>query len=151
LSAFHKQGWSARLHAMGDESEAVFDEVFPKNHKPGLNRPPMSVARLTLRQRYTPDRLDYTGYAECMGLGRDQILKIKVEKIEALLQWSATDPVDLFVWDKRNKRWCRAPIGEWLPVLFEHGEPGVFPEGKVYVGLRTKHMPFDWSRFDSAE
>ena len=136
---------------MGDEAEGVFDAVFPKNHAPGLNRPQMNVGALTLRQRYIPDRLDALGYAEVMGLGWDQTLKWKLEKIEALVQWSTTDPVTLFVWDRKNKRWCRESISAWFKLALEHGVYGEFSDGKQYVGIKTKHMPFAWTRHEPVD
>ena len=41
---FHEQSFEARLGAMGDTAEGVFDIVYPKHHKLGLNRPPFNVA-----------------------------------------------------------------------------------------------------------
>jgi hypothetical protein len=139
--SFHQQAWSARFGAMGDEAEAVFDAVYPKHHKLGLNRPPFSVAGMKLGMRYTPDRMLRDRFVEVMGCGNDQTLKVKDEKLEALAMWELFGSVHLFVYDSCNKRYWEAPLGEWREQASAHGVKGAFPEGKTFVGLHAEHYP----------
>ena len=145
--SFHKQSFASRHNTMGDISEAVFDQITEgRSHPLGLNRYWMNGDRLYMNKmtpamRYTPDRLTAHAFVECMGCGRDQILKVKHEKMEALLDWTDLGPVDLFVYDSSKARWWQAPIGTWWAQCREHGAEGTFPEGKRYYALATAHFP----------
>jgi len=151
VSNFRDQQFSNRFQAMGDEAEGKFDELFPAHHKLGLNRPKMHVASMSLKARYTPDRQLTDRLVEVMGCGKDQILKLKIEKLIALMQWRATDPVDMFLWDSKNERWCMGPLDEYVDATYQFGEYGAFDDGKKpYVGLRTRHVPFAWVKLESS-
>lgn len=140
--AYADQPFAARFGAMGDEAETKFDELFPSNHKLGLNRPPMHVASMSQNARYTPDRLVTDGFVECMGIGNDQTLKLKAEKLAALWAWSLIDAVQLFVWDRKNKRWWLEPIAAWNAAIQAHATHGEFSnDKKQFWGLHTNHFP----------
>jgi hypothetical protein len=139
--SFHKQSFETRFGAMGDEAEAVFDEMYPKHHKLGLNRPPFQVAGMDAALRYLPDRMLRDRFVECMGIGRDRLLKPKVEKFEALFRWTWIAPVDLFVYDKTKQMTYMAPLRDWWESCSRHGIADTFPEGKEYVGLHVDHFP----------
>jgi hypothetical protein len=141
MTSFHQQSFQSRLGAMGDESEAIFDELFTKNHKLGLNRPPVAMSGVKLEMRYVPDRQVRDAFVECMGVGRDRLLKMKSEKFDALFVWTMIGPVDLFVWDSHAKNWYRAPIKDWYLRAAGHGIVGHFPEGKEYIALHVDHFP----------
>lgn len=126
---------------MGDTAEKVFDELFPKSHKLGLSRPPFGVSGMLLGMRYTPDRMTRDAFVEIMGCGRDQTLKLKVEKFNALFLWQAIGPVDLFVYNETNDVWWMAPMEQWFQSALVNGGSGVFDDGKQYVSLRTKFFP----------
>lgn len=141
----YKDGdWSSRYGSLGNQAEAVFESVFPRHYRFGLNKPDIAVGKLTLPARSAPDYGDYEGLCEVVGFGRDQIMKLRIEKVLGLAQWSATFNVDVFAYDSRNERWCRQPLFEWMLLWFQYGEHGEFNEGKPYVGLRTKHIPPTW-------
>ena len=139
------------MGAMGDEAEAIHDSVYPRHHKLGINRPPMAVQNMSLKARYTPDRQHVDSLVEVMGCGRDGVIKIKVEKVVALLQWSATDPIKLFLWNSHRKTWAIGDLDPFVDALFQHGVYGLFPEGKPYIGLHVDHVPFDWTKYDPPE
>lgn len=141
MSQFHRQSFQNRFQAMGDEAEGAFDEVFPKNHKLGLNRPPFTMTKMTVEMRYTPDRMDATAFVEVMGVGRDRLLKMKTEKFDALFTWTMLGPVDLFVWDSHKRNWYRAPIKQWFLAAAGHGSVGSFDEGKQYIALHVDDFP----------
>jgi hypothetical protein len=140
--SFHKQDFSARLGTMGDVAEAVFDQVYPKSHKLGLNRPPFSMAGMALALRYTPDRMLRDGFWEVMGCGKDRLLKLKVEKLDALFMWSVLAPVNLFVYDQKAHEFYDAPMLDWFAAAKVHGEPNVFEnDGKEFYALHVEHFP----------
>lgn len=147
MSSFHQQSFAARHGSMGDQCEAVFDALHgDRVHRLGLNRVWANGKRLTLNQmtipmRYAPDRMVLDRYVECMGIGRDQTLKIKDEKVVSLLRWNNLGPVDLFVYDSKNNRWWQAPILEWNEAITKHAEVDHFSEGKAYWALHSSHFP----------
>lgn len=138
---FHAQSFEARLGAMGDTAEGVFDIIYPKHHKLGLNRPPFNVAGMGAMLRYTPDRALRDRLVEVMGLGKDRVLKLKHEKLDALIAWTMVAPVDLFVYDQTEHDYYEAPIAMWASRAHLFGEEGEFHEGKTYLGLTVDHFP----------
>jgi hypothetical protein len=126
---------------MGDEAEGVFDEMHPKHHKLGLNRPPFQVSGMELAMRYAPDRMLRDRFVEVMGIGKDRTLKMKVEKFDAMFQWTWIGPVELFVYDKTKNATYMAPIRDWWERCARFGTRGTFPEGTEYVGLHVDHFP----------
>jgi hypothetical protein len=144
MTSFRDREFSSRFAQMGDKAEAAFDAAFPAHHKLGLNRPPMQVGRLAPLLRYTPDRLTTDGFIEVQGMGRDQTVKLKVEKMLELMRWSVSAPLQLFLYDSHKKRWCIGTIDEWVDVFFQFGEYAQFPEGKPYIGVHARDIPFAW-------
>lgn len=106
--AFHKGDFAQRFTAMGDEAEAKFEEYCVDNGvgyiRFGLSRPPLKMSMLPARVRYTPDYLTSQAFVEVQGLGRDQIFKLKVEKMNCLYWWNGAHPVRLFLWDSAHQR-----------------------------------------------
>lgn len=140
--SFHEQSFAARFGTMGDTAEAIFDEVCGhKTHELGLNRPNFSMREMTPQMRYTPDRLTADAFVECMGIGRDGILKIKDEKIEALTAWRELGPVKLFVYDQKNHSYFIAQWVDWLYAIERYAATETFPEGKTYKALYRDHFP----------
>lgn len=149
MTAFHKQSWNQRLDTMGDPAEDACDIVHNgRTHPLGLNRVwgngiKLYLNDMTLAMRYTPDRLTRTAFVECMGIGRDGTLKIKIEKIDALLRWADLGPTDLFVYDSNTDEYWQAPIDDWDEQCAIHGELKSFPEGKEYFALHRNNFPAD--------
>ena len=80
--SFKDGTWAQRFGALGDEAEQVFERVARYGWvRYGLNRPPLQMHRLPARIRYTPDYLMSNKFIEVQGLGRDQKLKLKLDKI----------------------------------------------------------------------
>ena len=105
--AFSDQSWEHRFGQMGDASEAKFVEYCDgKCERWGINRPEgVYVPHLPARVRAAPDYLTDDGYVECMGLGRKQVLQLKLEKLNVLHWWHNLMPVRVFVWDSYKKRY----------------------------------------------
>ena len=143
MTSFHEQPFSARFGVMGDVAEGIFDQIHPKNHELGLNRPPFGMAGMTANMRYVPDRMRRDAFVEVMGIGRGQALKVKLEKFEALQAWATIGPVELFIYDSHNHRYWEGPLDAWL-WAYQDAEHGFYPDnGKEYVTLPADKFPFD--------
>lgn len=128
---------------MGDEAEGVFEETSKRGFvRSGLDRPPISMSMLPPMVRYTPDYLTSAGYVEVQGVGRDQVIKLKHDKLQALLAWADIFACDLFVWDRPNTRITQFDITEFPVELCDIGE---FKEGKTYLALHADDVPSEWT------
>jgi len=149
MSAFHQKNWTQRVTQMGDQAENACDLVHHgKTHTLGLNRiwqngDGLYLNDMTDAMRYTPDRLSRWCFIECMGIGRDNTLKIKQEKLEALNKWSKLGPTELFVYSSAKNVWWQDATHTWQDAAQTHGELLTFPEGKHYWALHTDHFPTD--------
>jgi hypothetical protein len=132
---------------MGDEAENMFEIVSQETnfgiHRSGLNRPNFNMSRLPVMIRYTPDYLTEDSYVEVQGFGKDQLVKIKKEKLDALHAWDQHFATEMFLWDSVNRRWAFIAI-PW----FTHHEPqifGIYPEGKEWVAWEADTLPVMWT------
>ena len=142
---FSDRHWTHRYEKLGDEAEGVFEEVWAEPFvRAGHARPPFSIQKLPLLERYRPDYLTPTQYVECLGVGRDQIVKVKVEKYGVLQYWNGVQAVEVFVWDSHKKRWSSAPLDD-ITKWIDAGKAslGYFPEQKAYVAVPTSCFT-DW-------
>jgi hypothetical protein len=127
---------------MGDIAESVFEDVEPKHHRLGYNRPPFYVANLPLMLRNLPDYMIKEGLVEVMGIGKDKTLKLKVEKLRSLLNWQLIANVELFVYDSHRKQYWRAPIMEWELACAEYATMDRFPDDlRPYYRLNSDNFP----------
>lgn len=146
MTQFKDQSWNARFGAMGDEAEAKFEEVHEGGWvRHGLNRPPLSMSKLPPFVRYAPDYLTTShGYVEVQGVGRDRLLKLKVEKAIELQRWHGLFMLTLFVWDSKKKRHTYVPWNEvWSTV--PSMPVNVFPEGKAYWEINIDAPVWEWA------
>ena len=135
MSEFRDQSFAARFGAMGDETELKFEELHNGGFvRFGLNRPPVAVQLLPSVVRYAPDYLTSSGFIECQGVGRDRILKLKIEKALALQRWHEMWPLRMFVWDTKKQLHYYL---DWAPLWKRvHTYPiEVFSEGKPYWAI----------------
>lgn len=106
--SFSDGGWTHRRVAMGDASEKAFWEWCEgKAVRWGLDNPAPSdlhVPSIPQRVRAAPDFLTNKSFVECCGVGRPQVLKLKLEKWDALRWWHTLHPVSVFIWDSHKKR-----------------------------------------------
>ena len=145
------KGWSAQSYeqrlqrgGMGDEAESVFEEV----HKEawvrfGFNRPPFRMTHLSSFVRHTPDYCDRFGLWDCMGLGRDGVLKVKVEKVEALMDWDRWQQTGLFVWNSAVGAYAYLSADVLLGMVELVGDSGIrsFNDGNRYY-------PIEWTEIE---
>jgi len=140
--SFHQQSFNSRFASMGDEAEAVYDAIFPKSIPFGLNRPPFSMTGMTEEMKATPDRMERLCFVECQGFGRDQILKLKPHKLNALTVWAEhIGPVDFFAWNRTEKLWYRSPLYMWRNAAARDGVLDNYHDGPAYLGLPVERFP----------
>ena len=142
MSQFHEAPFAQRYAIMGDIAESVFEDVEPKHHRLGYNRPPFYVANLPLMLRNLLDYMIKEGLVEVMGIGKDKTLKLKVEKLRSLLNWQLIANVELFVYDSHRKQYWRAPITEWELACAEYATMDRFPDDlRPYYRLNSDNFP----------
>jgi hypothetical protein len=143
--SFADSSWSARYAAMGDESESVFREVHDKPYiEWGLRRPPIKVSNLPLRVRCAPDFLTSDELIEAMGMGREGVLKLKIEKWLGLSLWAFEFPLRIFVWDSHRRRYGYLTFKQVTDFISSGVKLRRFPEGKAYYELPVAEMDIEW-------
>lgn len=146
MSDFHQRPFNQRFAALGDQAEGKFLELNPKAHRLGLLRPELNMRKMDAALRYTPDFMLENGAYEVMGCSSrgDQTLKLKLEKLEALLAWNELMPTHLWVFDSHKKRIWEASIGYWAEACHASAEPRAFEDnGRPYWALPISLFPVD--------
>lgn len=137
---FSERSWADRLGQMGDEAETEFEARSKLGFvRSGLRRPKVRVRDLHLYERHRPDYLTSRGYVEVMGMGEDQILKLKVKKLEALHFWDLLMPVTLWIWDSHKRRCIELPLVR-VDALVVRAKIAFFPEGSAYYELPAEGL-----------
>lgn len=141
--SFKDAPWHRRVNTLGDIAESEFLKRHPNAHRLGLNRPPWRVNDMpTEAMKATPDFMLKDRIVEVMGFGRDQLLKLKLFKAEALQAWNEIGPVHLWVWDSHTERCWDAPLGAWLDACWANGTIKKFPDNnREYHELHADHFP----------
>jgi hypothetical protein len=140
---FSDRPFSQRFGAMGDEAEAIFESVYPQGWaRYGLNRPPINLSNVPAFVRFTPDYVTAKSLVEVQGFGRDQTMKLKFSKLDALRQWNDLFRTDLFLWDSHHKRYGFVRMADLESAFFHHGVNGAFDNGvNPFVSLKFDHIP----------
>lgn len=130
---------------MGDKAEEAFmryaEEQGFSAVKYGLHRPPLNLAKVPRFIRYTPDYLTSHGLVECVGLGKDQTLKLKLDKMQALQLWNAWFPVQVWVWDSHKKRGTLVDL-DVMWTCVHQSSTDEFHDGPVFAAIPAE-MIFD--------
>jgi len=143
--SFKDQSFATRFSAMGDEAEQIFEawaaSTDLKFVRYGLNRPPIAMHKLPARLRYTPDYLTSGHLIEVQGFGQDQICKLKIDKWMSLHYWNTVHPVNLFIWDRSNRRYAIVKLAQFDSLLAEgNATIGQFPEGHGYLAVDARPL-----------
>lgn len=151
MSAYKDRSFTDRSLTMGDGAEAIFEAVTKVGYiRMGLDRPPLQVWKLPERIRQIPDYLTTSALVECKGVGRDQLLKIKHTGVGVLSFWNNVHPVEIFISDSHNRRYCQVPLDAIRETIDRPGGVGLkwFPEGKAYLEIPLAHIHgADWSEW----
>ena len=144
MTEFHERSFPARFTMMGDKAEGAFEGVHPNAHRLGLNRPKLNMSKMTTAMRYTPDYLLESGAYEVMGFSSrgNASLKLKCEKIDALLAWNGLMPTYLWVYDSGKPRYFVAQVRDWAEACYQHAERLFFSDNnRPYWNLSVEHFP----------
>lgn len=146
--AFHEQSFSTRFGAMGDQAEAVFEQVYEGGFERfGLNRPNLHMPSLPERIRHMPDYLTSRGFVECKGIGNDDIIKIKVGEFNCMNFWNEVFPLRIFVWSSKRKKYTIMALTEVRRLIDnKHTTLGYFHDGKAYFALEGDS--FAWATLE---
>jgi hypothetical protein len=151
---FSNRPWRARERFLGDTSEEAFKDwcnvVGLKWADYGLRRPDLDVSALPLKIRYTPDFIGGDQLYEVMAVGRDHLLKLKVEKYLALGQWNQEAPTHLWVWNWPMKSGGALPIPSLADVVIGAPDLRSFRDGKHYWSIKVQDLDISWLRLDDS-
>lgn len=146
--SFHTLPFSARFQSMGDEAEGHFERICTKNHiRFGLNRPPLNMSQLPERLRCMPDYLASDRFYEVKGMGRDDVLKLKVSDYQCLTFWHQIHPLTVWVWSSHRFAWAEPELIE-IRALIDSGDVGldVFHDGKAYFAIPGRLL--NWTELE---
>jgi hypothetical protein len=147
MSNYRDQPWSVRQMAMGDAAERCFEAVCQVGWaRFGLNRPPVQVHKLPLMLRYMPDYITTKALVECQGFGRDQVVKLKLEKLLGLQRWMVEHPTEIFLWDSHKKRYGQISVNDITQAVVAKGEIAEFKEGTKYWRIAADDLELTWTK-----
>ena len=131
-----------RLDLMGDIAEEQFEATHTEPYaRWGLNRPDIAVRKLPAEVRYAPDYVTETRFIEVQGVGKDQTLRIKLDKYIAWHHWSKLMPVSIWVWDaSRSEHLCVSLDKIDYLVGSGNGDWRQFPEGTAYLAIGLREL-----------
>lgn len=149
MTTYSDRSWDERVApgGMGEIAESKFEEVMRRKGRNfvriGLDRPPLQVWKLPLRERYRPDFMTSDGYVEVQGFGKKQTMALKVEKYNVCQFWHQVFPLSFFIYDSFEDRFTFIPlrtIDGWI----DNGRVQLrfFPEGKAYFEIPA-HVIFE--------
>lgn len=144
--SFYEQSPGVRLKT-ANYSEVHFDEVFgDESARWGIDHPPFDVSSLPPIVRYAPDRIMAGKFVECKGIGKDAVLKIKVEQMHDLRFWSYLMPVKVFIWDSHRKRWTMIDLETLEKAFHKNGSLEQFPDNnKPAWFMSVNFLDAEWT------
>lgn len=114
---YRDRPFAQRFGVLGDYAENVYEKVSPLGPtcRHGWRRPSVSMRYMSNELKNKPDYYASTGVlVEVMGLGRDGILKLKLDKYEAMKFWNKVQETALFAWNSSEHMWA---LIEWKPLV----------------------------------
>lgn len=146
---FNERNFAHRFETMGDTAEAQFEAYVAANDlrcdRYGFNRPSSAMQKWPAFIRYTPDFIQHDRLVEVKGVGRDGIVKIKGENLEAIEAWSKIMPIWLFVWNSSNRTGKLFPADEnFIADVDASCETDRFPDNnKLYYKIPWDELEGD--------
>lgn len=141
--AYRDQSWNQRFATMGDTAEAVFEEIAPLGsfERYGWNRPAVPMTKMSAMVKATPDYYCGTGHlVEVKGLGRDGILKLKVDTYKALQKWNKVQPVMLFAWNSATEEWALLNWDQIVKLVAKARKKGI----ESFQNDGNEYYPISW-------
>jgi hypothetical protein len=144
VTEFHQRPFHQRWAQMGDKAETAFKLEYPNAHRTGLDRTTLNTRAMSARLRYTPDFMLEDGLYEVMGFASrgNNVLKLKCEKLDALLGWSILIPTHLWVRDSSTNNVWSCPVEQWATACYQSAERLYFEDNnRAYWELRPNNFP----------
>lgn len=144
--SFRDRSFATRFKQMGDLAEGVFEKVYEEGWvRYGICRPPINLSQVTAFVRFTPDYLTAKGLVEVQGFGNDRTVKFKLDKLDALCEWSEHQRVDLFLYDSTLDAYGWVRLGDLMDALATGSMKGAeirsFREGNRYWAIPAAELP----------
>lgn len=144
---FKDQAFSQRFYTLGDIAEGKFEEIAPLGawERLGWNRPQVPMRDMGAFIRNMPDYYSAGYLIECMGLGFDGVLKLKLPKYAALLEWNRHQEVALFVWNSNQGEWRLLYIDTLKRLVAKARRRGV----QAFQNDGNEYYPILWSDIEA--
>lgn len=150
MSQFRNQPFSQRFHRMGDDAEGAYEMAFPKAQRFGWQKIRFYMGNMTDEMKHVPDYFDPSSgtLVECVGLGRDGVLKFRATKWGALKFWrKAAKDLAIFVWNSAERSWALVPYPAFAALITRsidiYGVQAFEEDGNEY-------HPIDWEWIEMA-
>ena len=151
--SFYKAPFWRRFEIMGDWSEAaVIAHCKNSEYKYapfGFNRPDISMRKLPLLLRHTPDFIvegfikETQVFVEAKGLGRDNLIKIKQEDLEVLTDWDKILPIYFSLYHSTKQKISFGISLKQMESICGISPSDLFPDNKkLYYKVSVKN--FQW-------
>jgi len=148
---FNQRDWKERKGYLGHTSEMAFEtfckkegilfERFGQRTESSLDYKNLSII-LRMRPDYICQKVDESFFVEVKSVGRDGILKVKLESLEGITFWDSLLPVKIFIYDSVKKRVSFFAY-KWLRVKLYHVDIDRFESDlKPYFPLSIRE--FAW-------
>ena len=91
--------------------------------------------------RFAPDYVTADRFIEVQGVGKDQTLKIKLDKYIAWHHWSKLMPITIWIWDATHGTSLEVTLDR-IDYLIGSGEGNwrQFPEGTAYLAIELARL-----------
>lgn len=140
---FKDRPFQERWKQMGDQAEKAYLRAYNGSHqkhdKFGWDRTDLDTSKMPPKLRYMPDfitvgRGGVSWLTECVGFGKDQLLKFKVEKLKALKEWQDDCLTYIFIYDSSQDKYAIILV-DGLQKIADACPIKTFPEGKEYYEI----------------
>tara|TARA_B100000287_G_scaffold394911_1_gene409355 strand:- start:322 stop:789 length:468 start_codon:yes stop_codon:yes gene_type:complete len=142
---FHKRPYEERYKSMGEEAEGEFEKRERNWERFGFNRPDgFELYQIPATFAATPDYIQVSNggfprLVEVMGMGHDEMLKVKFNKIRAL-QWWDTSELDVWfwIWSSTRQNYADLSYRELMKIINTEDIPvGNFDNNKLFFSIHS--------------
>ncbi len=145
---FHKRPYEERFKSMGLEAEGEFEKRERNWERFGWDRPDgFEVHQLPATFAATPDYMQvskkgFPRLVEVMGMGADEMLKVKFNKIRALQWWDASElDVWFWIWSSSRQDYADLTYRELMTIINTEDIPiGTFDNKKLFFSIHSDFL-----------
>ena len=145
---FHKRSYAERYKSMGEEAEGEFERRERNWERYGFDRPDgFELHQIPLTFAATPDYIQISNggfprLVEVMGMGGDEMLKVKFNKIRALQWWDTSDlDVWFWIWHRTRQNYADLSYRELMTIINTEDIPlGTFDNNKLFFSIHSSFL-----------